>query len=83
MESNIKNIKQLIKSKKEKYPNISTVWLKYLEKKIEFLKADLNKAEKIFQDIENTTNQDIPYNTIALLYFLNKEAYHNPNINGL
>jgi hypothetical protein len=74
MDSNIKNINQLIKSKKEKYPNISDVWLKYIEKKIEFLKADLNKAEKIFQDIENTTNQDIPYNTIVLLYFLSQES---------
>ena len=74
MDSNIKNINQLIKSKKEKYPNISDVWLKYIEKKIEFLKADLNKAEKIFQDIENTTNQDIPYNTIAFLYFLHQES---------
>jgi len=74
MESNIKNIKQLINSKKEKYPNISDVWLKYIEKKIEFLKADLNKAEKIFTDIENTTNQDITYNTIAFLYFLHQES---------
>jgi|TARA_B110000971_G_C19663699_1_gene343503 hypothetical protein len=71
---NIKNIKQLITSKKEKYPNISNVWLKYLEKKIELLEYDLNKAKKIFQDIENTTNTDIPYNTIALLYFLNQES---------
>ena len=25
-------------------------------------------------DIENTTNQDIPYNTIALLYLLSQES---------
>jgi len=69
MESNIRNIKQLIESKKEKYPNISDVWLKYIEKKIELLKADLKKAERIFKDVDNTINQDIPYNTIAFLYF--------------
>ena len=83
MESNIRNIKQLIERKKEKYPNISDVWLKYIEKKIELLKADLKKAERIFKDVDNTINQDIPYNTIAFLYFLNQEAYHNPNINEL
>ena len=73
MDVKIDKIRDLLEMKKEKYPNISDVWLKYIEKKIEFLKADLNKAEKIFQDIENTTNQDIPYNTIAFLYFLQQE----------
>ena len=74
MDVKIEKIRDLLEMKKEKYPNISDVWLKYIEKKIEFLKADLNKAEKIFQDIENTTNQDIPYNTIALLYLLSQES---------
>jgi|TARA_B110000967_G_scaffold51558_1_gene52768 hypothetical protein len=74
MDVKIDKIRDLLEMKKEKYPNISDVWLKYIEKKIEFLKADLNKAEKIFQDIENTTNQDIPYNTIVLLYFLSQES---------
>ena len=81
MDVKIDKIRDLLEMRKEKYPNISDVWLKYIEKKIELLKEDLNKAENIFKDIENTTNQDIPYNTIALLYFLNKEAYHNPYIN--
>jgi hypothetical protein len=74
MDVKIDKIRDLLEMKKEKYPNISDVWLKYKEKKIEYLKADLNKAEKIFQDIENTTNQDIPYNTIVLLYFLSQES---------
>lgn len=81
MDVKIDKIKELLEKRKEKYPNISDVWLKYIEKKIEFLKKDLNKAEKIFKNIENTTNQDIPYNTIALLYFLNQEAYNSSNIN--
>ena len=34
MENNINNIKELIASKKEKYPNVSTIWEKYLDKKI-------------------------------------------------
>jgi hypothetical protein len=74
MDVKIDKIRDLLEMRKEKYPNISDVWFKYIEKKIEFLKADLNKAEKIFQDIENTTNQDIPYNTIVLLYFLSQES---------
>ena len=73
MESRIDNIKNLIEAKKEKYPNISNIWLKYLENKIILLNESLNKAENIFSNIEEHINQDIPYNTIALLYLINQE----------
>ena len=73
MDSKINDITRLIELKKEKYPNISNIWLTYLEKRIEILKESLEKAEKIFTEIETNINQDIPYSTIAILIFLNQE----------
>ena len=71
MESRINNIRALIESKKEQYPNISNIWLKYLNKKIETFNESLDKAEEIFSNMENNITQDIPYSTIAILYLLN------------
>ena len=73
MDSRINNIKRLIELKKENYPNISNIWLKYLEKKILLLNESLDKAEEIFTDSEEKVLQDIPYSTIAILYLLNQE----------
>ena len=71
MESRFNTLKNLIESKKEKYPNISNIWLKYLDQKFTFLNESLEKAEVIFNNIDN--NQDIPYSTIAILYLINQE----------
>ena len=71
MESRFNTLKNLIESKKEKYPNISNIWLKYLDQKFTFLNESLEKAEVIFNNIDN--NQDIPINTIAILYLINQE----------
>ena len=75
MESRINNIKWLIESKKDKYPNITNIWLTYLDKRIETLNESLNKAEDIFSNIEDNINHDIPYNTIAILYLLNQQHF--------
>ena len=72
MESRINNIRALIESKKEQYPNISNIWLKYLNKKIETFNESLDKAEEIFSNMETNITQDIPYSTIAILYLLNQ-----------
>ena len=72
MESRINNIRALIESKKEQYPNISNIWLKYLNKKIETFNESLDKAEEIFSNMENNITLDIPYSTIAILYLLNQ-----------
>ena len=74
MDSNIQRVKQLIESKKEKYPNISNIWLKYLDEKIKLLDKSLEKAEDIFTNIEILSNQDLPYSTIAILYLLNQQS---------
>ena len=73
MDSRINNIKRLIELKKKNCPNISNIWLKYLERKILLLNESLDKAEEIFTGTEDNIKQDIPYNTIAILYLLNQE----------
>jgi hypothetical protein len=72
MDSNIQRVKQLIESKKETYPNISNIWLKYIDERIKLLDKSLEKAEALFINIETMSNQDLPYSTIAILYLLNQ-----------
>ena len=74
MDSNIQRVKQLIESKKEKYPNISNIWLKYIDERIKLLDKSLEKAEALFTNIETLSNQDLPYSTIAILYLLNQQS---------
>lgn len=74
MDYDIQRIKDLIESKKDKYPNISNIWLEYLNEKINLLYKSLEKAEDIFKNIENLSNQDLPYSTIAILYLLNQQS---------
>ncbi len=60
MDYDIQRIKDLIESKKDKYPNISNIWLEYLNEKINLLYKSLEKAEAIFKNIETLSNQDLP-----------------------
>ena len=73
MDNNIIKIYNLIENKKSKYPNISTIWKKYLDQKIKSLEESLQKAEDIFINIEQLSNQDISFSTIALLYLINQD----------
>jgi hypothetical protein len=72
MDSKLEYIKNLIKEKQEKYPNIATVWLKYIEEKEDFFYKSLEHAEKTFLHIENNLQQDLPLETIAILFLLNQ-----------
>jgi hypothetical protein len=72
MDSKIDSIKNLINNKKEKYPNISNIWLTFLNYKINSLEKSLEDADKIFKNIDNTISQDLPIDTIAFLYALNQ-----------
>jgi hypothetical protein len=73
MESKIESIKKLLDTKKEKYPNISNVWLKFINEKINSLDKSLSEAEKVFSDIDNTLQQDLSMNTIAILFLLKQK----------
>lgn len=72
MDSKLEYIKNLIKEKQEKYPNVSNVWLKYIEEKKDFFNKSLEHAEKVFSNIDNTLPNDLPIETIAILFLLNQ-----------
>lgn len=72
MDSKLEYIKNLIKDKQEKYPNIASVWLKYIEEKEAFFNKSLEQAEKTFLNIDNTLSNDLPMETIAILFLLNQ-----------
>lgn len=67
MDSKVNNIKNMIYTKKNVYPNLSNVWLNYIDEQIKQLYLTLNKAEKIF----NNLDKDISNESILLLYLLN------------
>ena len=70
MDCDIKRIKELIESKKDKYPNMSNIWLKYIDEKTKLLSKSLEKAEEIFVNIEDLSDKDLSYSTIVTLYLI-------------
>ena len=69
MDTKVNNIKNIIYIKKNNFPNISNIWLKYIEEQIKTLNKTLNDAEKLFQNL----NKDIPQESIVMLYLLNSQ----------
>jgi hypothetical protein len=72
MDVKIVKIRELLEMKKEKYPNIASVWTKYLDQQILSLETSLQNAEDIFKNMENNSQEDLPMHSIALLYLLSK-----------
>jgi hypothetical protein len=68
MDEKIDKIRDLLKIRKEKYPNITSVWAKYLDQQIISLENSLSNAEDIFKNIE--IQEDLPMDSIALLYLM-------------
>tara|TARA_B000000475_G_C16003235_1_gene449742 strand:- start:1249 stop:1470 length:222 start_codon:yes stop_codon:yes gene_type:complete len=66
MDNRVNNIKNIIYQRKNNYPNISKIWLKYIDELIKHLNNTLNKAEKVFDDL----NDDMSMESISLLYLL-------------
>ena len=73
MDNKVVEIINIIESKKDEYPNISKIWIKYIEEQVKSINDTLNKAEEIFKNIENDASQE----SILLLYLL----YTNTNRN--
>ena len=69
MDTKVNNIKNIIYFKKNNFPNISNIWLKYIEEQIKTLNKTLNDAEKLFKNL----NKDIPQESIVMLYLLNSQ----------
>lgn len=68
MDSKVNNIINIIYLKKNEYPNITNIWLNYINEQIKQLNITLNNAEKIF----NNLDKDISNEIILLLYLLNQ-----------
>lgn len=66
MDNRVNNIKNIIYQKENEYPNISKIWLKYIDELIQHLNKTLNKAEKVFDNL----NHDMSMESISLLYLL-------------
>ena len=66
MDDRVNNIKNIIYQKKKDYPNISKIWLKYIDELIKHLNHTINKAEKVFDNL----NEDMSMESISLLYLL-------------
>ena len=71
MDNRVNNIKNIIYQKKNEYPNISKIWLKYIDELIQHLNNTLNKAEKVFDNL----NDDMSMEAISLLYLLYNNEY--------
>tara|TARA_X000000368_G_scaffold398060_1_gene367779 strand:- start:1149 stop:1376 length:228 start_codon:yes stop_codon:yes gene_type:complete len=73
MESKINRLKTLIESKKEKYPNVSKLWLSYINQKCKSFDNAIDNAVNIFENIEDNVSEDLSMNSIIALFLL----YHN------
>lgn len=71
MDNRVNNIKNIIYQKKKDYPNISKIWGKYIDELIKHLNHTLNKAEKVFDNL----NDDMSMESISLLYLLYNNEY--------
>ena len=66
MDDRVNNIKNIIYQRKNNYPNIGKIWLKYIDELIQHLNNTLNKAENVFDNL----NDDMSMESISLLYLL-------------
>lgn len=73
MESKINRLTTLMESKKEKYPNISKLWLSYINQKYKSFDNAIDNAVNIFENIEDKIAEDLSMNSIVALFVL----YHN------
>lgn len=73
MEEDYKKFKELLLSKKEKYPNICKLWEGHIEEKRSYYYTMLKRAINVLETIESKSDKDLPMDTIAFLYFLFQE----------
>ena len=73
MDTNYEKFKELIEKKKDKYPNICKLWKQHLDQKRKIYEITLERAVKVLETIESKSDEDLPMQTIAFLYFLFQE----------
>ena len=74
MDNKLSIMNKLLDKKKEKYPNITSVWKNYINIKKNSLEKDLeNGIDKIFNNIENLQHEDLDLLTIAFIYIISNK----------
>tara|TARA_B100000963_G_scaffold310068_1_gene286349 strand:+ start:1035 stop:1268 length:234 start_codon:yes stop_codon:yes gene_type:complete len=73
MSTNYEIFKELIEKKKNKYPNVCKLWKEHIDQKRKVYEITLERAIKVLETIESKSDQDLPMQTIAFLYFLFQE----------
>ena len=74
MDSKIEQLTELMEMKRDKYPNITSVWRNYIKQKQEFFEKVLDNGIMLFSDIETRQETDIDYETILAIYLLMNRA---------
>ena len=70
MDNKIERLVQLLESKQEKYPNITTVWKHYIKQKQDFFEKSLDNGIQLFTNIDRIQERDMDYQTILTVYLL-------------
>lgn len=70
MDSKIEQLTELMEMKRDKYPNITSVWRNYIKQKQEFFEKVLDNGIMLFSDIETRQETDMDYETILAIYLL-------------
>ena len=73
MSSNYEIFIDLIEKKKNKYPNVCRLWKYHINEKRNLYETTLERAIKVLETIESKSEEDLPMQTIAFLYFLFQE----------
>ena len=70
MDETLENIEKDLKILNQKFPNITNMWKEYLYIRIENLKKDLLHCNNTLQKLKNNNYDDLPLDSIKLLYIL-------------
>ena len=73
MDNKLSIINKLLDKKKEKYPNITSVWKNYINIKKNSLEKDLENGIDLFNNIENLQHEDLDLLTIAFIYLISNK----------
>tara|TARA_Y100000310_G_C20078147_1_gene532537 strand:+ start:322 stop:546 length:225 start_codon:yes stop_codon:yes gene_type:complete len=73
MDNKLIKLNKLLDKKKEKYPNITSVWKNYINIKKNSLEKDLENGINLFNKIENLQHEDLDLLTIAFIYLISKK----------
>jgi len=71
------DVLNLIDKNKDKYPNISKIWSRFILNQYESLQESLTYCEKIFENIKDKIDEDMDEKTILLLYLLKRNRHLN------